>query len=168
MRKLLIILTFLIGAFFISFNFNSTQAVETTTNIEVIEKIPEKSLGERLIDRALTFIGTPYKWGATGPKSFDCSGFVKWIYNQEGIQLSRTSRSQYHNGTPVKRTDLKPGDLVFFARNKKSSKSIYHVGMVVDADNTGEYTFIHSTRGGVKVSSSHKYDKKFFGAIRIF
>ncbi|MCM1217965.1 MAG: C40 family peptidase [Lachnospiraceae bacterium] len=119
------------------------------------------------MNNAMKYLGVPYKWGAVGPKSFDCSGFMMWLYTQEGIEISRTSRQQYYNGTPVDRTELKPGDLVFFARNK-SPKSIYHVGMIVEEDSTGNNKFIHSTRGGVKISSlTGHYNKRFYAARRI-
>ena len=123
--------------------------------------------GQKIVDNAMKYIGCPYKWGSIGTKSFDCSGFVKWLYADMGINLNRTSREQYKHGVHVHRNNLHPGDLVFFARNK-SPKSIYHVGIIVDSDSQGSYSFIHSTRGGVKISDSQRYDKRYLGAKRIF
>ncbi|MDD4867554.1 MAG: C40 family peptidase, partial [Mycobacterium sp.] len=62
---------------------------------------------------ALSRLGCPYVWGATGPNQFDCSGLVQWSYAQAGIHLDRTTYQQIDDGTPVPRSRIRPGDLVF-------------------------------------------------------
>lgn len=62
---------------------------------------------------ALSRLGRPYVWGATGPDRFDCSGLTQWAYGQAGVRLSRTTYTQILDGIPVARSDIKPGDLVF-------------------------------------------------------
>lgn len=62
---------------------------------------------------ALTRLGCPYVWGATGPNRFDCSGLVKWAYAQAGVPLRRTTYEQITDGVPVPRAQVRPGDLVF-------------------------------------------------------
>jgi peptidoglycan DL-endopeptidase CwlO len=62
---------------------------------------------------ALSRLGRPYVWGATGPDQFDCSGLVQWSYAQAGIHLDRTTYQQIHDGVPVPRAQVRPGDLVF-------------------------------------------------------
>lgn len=62
---------------------------------------------------ALSRIGRPYVWGATGPDRFDCSGLTQWAYRQAGVPLSRTTYTQIHDGIPVVRSEIRPGDLVF-------------------------------------------------------
>lgn len=62
---------------------------------------------------ALSRIGRPYVWGATGPDQFDCSGLVQWSYAQAGIHLDRTTYQQINEGFPVARSQVRPGDLVF-------------------------------------------------------
>ncbi|AKK25414.1 C40 family peptidase [Mycobacterium sp. EPa45] len=62
---------------------------------------------------ALSRLGCPYVWGATGPDRFDCSGLVKWAYAQAGIRLDRTTYDQINDGVPVSRSQVRPGDLVF-------------------------------------------------------
>lgn len=62
---------------------------------------------------ALSRLGTPYVWGATGPDRFDCSGLVQWSYARAGIRLQRTTYDQIHQGVPVARSQVRPGDLVF-------------------------------------------------------
>ncbi|OBB68459.1 C40 family peptidase [Mycobacterium sp. 852014-50255_SCH5639931] len=62
---------------------------------------------------ALSRLGRPYVWGATGPEQFDCSGLVQWSYAQAGIHLDRTTYQQINDGIPVPRSQVRPGDLVF-------------------------------------------------------
>ncbi len=62
---------------------------------------------------ALSRLGRPYVWGATGPDEFDCSGLVQWSYAQAGIHLDRTTYQQINDGIPVLRSQVRPGDLVF-------------------------------------------------------
>lgn len=62
---------------------------------------------------ALSRLGRPYVWGATGPDQFDCSGLVQWSYAQAGIYLDRTTYQQINDGVPVPRSQVRPGDLVF-------------------------------------------------------
>ena len=62
---------------------------------------------------ALSRLGRPYVWGATGPNEFDCSGLVQWSYAQAGLHLDRTTYQQINDGVPVPRSQVRPGDLVF-------------------------------------------------------
>jgi cell wall-associated NlpC family hydrolase len=62
---------------------------------------------------ALSRLGRPYVWGATGPERFDCSGLVQWSYAQAGVHLGRTTYQQINDGIPVPRSLVRPGDLVF-------------------------------------------------------
>ncbi|OBE93906.1 C40 family peptidase [Mycobacterium sp. 852002-10029_SCH5224772] len=62
---------------------------------------------------ALSRLGRPYVWGATGPDQFDCSGLVQWSYARAGIHLDRTTYQQINDGVPVPRSQVRPGDLVF-------------------------------------------------------
>lgn len=94
---------------------------------------------------ALSKLGAPYKWAASGPDSFDCSGFTMWVYRQVGVSLPHSSRAQIGCGQRVSRDNLAPGDLVFFGRG-----TIHHVGIYVGGGN-----FVHAPSTGdvVKVSS---------------
>lgn len=62
---------------------------------------------------ALSRLGRPYVWGATGPNQFDCSGLVQWSYARAGVRLGRTTYEQIDDGIPVSRSQVRPGDLVF-------------------------------------------------------
>jgi cell wall-associated NlpC family hydrolase len=107
---------------------------------------------------ALSELGKPYSWGASGPGSYDCSGLTRHIYGQLGISLPHSSRAQYGCGQHVDRDELQAGDLVFFAR----SGSISHVGIYVGGGN-----FIHAPRTGdvVKISNLGEHGG-YVGAVR--
>ncbi len=62
---------------------------------------------------ALSRLGRPYVWGASGPNQFDCSGLVQWSYARAGIRLPRSTYQQINDGIPVPRSQVRPGDLVF-------------------------------------------------------
>lgn len=68
---------------------------------------------EAAVRAALTRLGCPYVWGATGPNRFDCSGLVKWAYAEAGVPVRRTTYEQITDGVPVPRAQVRPGDLVF-------------------------------------------------------
>jgi peptidoglycan DL-endopeptidase CwlO len=98
----------------------------------------------RAISAARTVLGAPYVWGATGPRSFDCSGLTGWAYRAAGISLPRTSRQQWFAGPHVRLGDLQPGDLLFWASNTSDPGTIHHValyiggGRIIQAPHTGD------------------------------
>ena len=81
-------------------------------------------------------LGCRYVWGATGPNTFDCSGLTSWCHKQLGINIPRTSLAQSKSGKAVSKSDLQPGDLLFW---KTTSAPVGHVGMYV-----GNGQFIHA------------------------
>lgn len=102
---------------------------------------------DAVVAYASNFLGTPYVWGGTSPQpGFDCSGFTSYVYRHFGISLPRVSASQATVGTAVDKSDLQPGDLVFF---KKPGRAIHHVGIYV-----GDGAYIHSPQTGDKVKIS--------------
>lgn len=118
----------------------------------------------RVLEIAARYLGTPYRYGGQAPGGFDCSGFVKYVYGQVGIELPRTAASQYGLGTEVSREQLIPGDLVFF---RCGGGAIDHVGIY-----SGNNQFIHSSSprsGGVIYSSMSEsyYARSYTGARRI-
>src|SRR5512141_847905 len=83
--------------------------------------------------------GTPYRYGATGPRAFDCSGYTRWVYAKVGRHLPRTSSEQSNATRHVSRSDRRVGDLVFF----KSGGHVYHVAIYA-----GHNTVWHAPRTG--------------------
>ena len=109
----------------------------------------EISKGNQVVNYAYKFLGKPYVYGAAGPNSFDCSGLTLYVYNKFGVDISRTTYTQVSQGTKVNRSDLKPGDLVFF----NTEGSISHVGIYI-----GDGDFIHAPRTGKPVMVSSLSD----------
>jgi peptidoglycan DL-endopeptidase CwlO len=108
---------------------------------------------------AMRYLGVPYRWGGASPSTgFDCSGFTMYVYAQVGIALPHYTGSQYAMGVPVPRSQLQPGDLVFF-------DGLGHEGLYV-----GNNQFIHAPHTGdvVKISSiSGWYASTYVGARRV-
>ncbi|MBO4757942.1 MAG: C40 family peptidase [Bacteroidales bacterium] len=129
-------------------------------------------VADLLIEEAYKHIGTPYRYGARGPKAFDCSGFTGYVYRQLGIELSRSSKDQARDGRPVEGTyaDMQKGDIIIFGA-RANRKSIGHVGIFIEMMPDGQdFTFIHAaTHGGVTVShiKEEYYAVRFLGARRI-
>ena len=112
-------------------------------------------LARRLPPYALTRVGSPYSWGATGPSAFDCSGLVQWAYHQVGKSLPRTSQAQAAAGTPVNRDELQPGDVVTFYSDAS------HVGLYA-----GNGLVLHASTFGVPVGVSPMSRMPFHNARR--
>lgn len=129
------------------------------TGIENTSYASEKPGLGQAIDEV---IGTPYKWGGTTTSGFDCSGFIRYIFDQFQTDLPRTSSSQALAGTKVDKDELLPGDLVFF---NTSGAGISHAGIYV-----GEGEFAHSSSSkGVTISklSEAYYAKRYVTARRV-
>ncbi len=124
------------------------------------------SLGLQVVEYAKQFLGTPYSWGGNGPSAFDCSGFTKYVYSHFGYTLNRTASSQLNNGWAVSRSELQPGDLVFFY-NGRVSTPVSHVGIYV-----GDGQFIHASTNTYAVQYdslySNYYRSVYVYARRIF
>jgi cell wall-associated NlpC family hydrolase len=96
---------------------------------------PPSSRAGIAVRAALSRLGRPYVWGATGPNQFDCSGLVQWSYRQAGINLERTTYGQIDDGVPVPPSQIRPGDLVF--PHSGHVQMAIGNGMVVEAPHAG-------------------------------
>ncbi|PRA32307.1 MULTISPECIES: C40 family peptidase [Pseudomonas] len=119
-----------------------------------------------VLSRAVNVLGTPYRWGGSSPsKGFDCSGLVKYAFNDvKAVDLPRTSNAMAAgHGLKVDRKDLKPGDLLFF---KLKSRQVNHVAIYLGNDR-----FIHAPRRGKSVSidtlKKPFWDKNYVIAKRV-
>ena len=151
-------------------NIGNGKVMEAPKDVMLPARDTLSPLQRRLIETAKTKLGSKYKYASAGPSTFDCSGFMLYVFKQEGIALPHGSRSQYTMGKALKKGEpLKPCDLVFFSGSKVSS-TVGHVGMVLDYNaGTGEFTFIHAAMTGVEiqVSTADYYARRYIGARRV-
>ncbi len=120
--------------------------------------------GDRLVSRAMNYLGTPYRYGGISPKTgFDCSGFVYYLYGAVfGHRIPRMPHDMAREGTPVARSDLKRGDIVFFGHRG----TFTHIGLYA-----GNGQFVHATHSGspVMVTSldADYYRTRYMTAVRL-
>ncbi len=119
-------------------------------------KIPGNSVGVQALRWALTKRGDPYVWGGAGPNVFDCSGLVMWAYAQIGISLPHFTGAQWNSGVHISRSQLQPGDLVFFFAD------ISHVGMYI-----GNGLMVDASTFGQPVHVQPIFWSAYVGAVRI-
>lgn len=116
---------------------------------------PTRAPRSQVVSIAKRYLGAPYSWGAAGPNAFDCSGFTMFVYSQVGVSLPHSSRAQIGVGERVSRSDVAPGDLVFFG------SPIHHVGMYI-----GGGMMIHAPHSGDVVKISPAFRGDYVGASR--
>ena len=123
-------------------------------------------IGEQIAAFAKQFLGTPYVWAAESPEEgFDCSGLVSYCFQSFGYSTNRTAATLYSNGTAVEKSDLQPGDAVFFRSD--GSSTISHVGLYIG---NGEMIHASSSAGKViitNIEDSGYYTRNYVGARRI-
>jgi cell wall-associated NlpC family hydrolase len=124
-----------------------------------------KSSGDvrNVIQEARSLLGKGYKYGTSGPDTFDCSGLVMYVFNKASIKLPHNAAEQASCGVHVDKSDLEPGDVVFFSYY--GGKSINHSGVYI-----GDNKFIHSStnKGVITTSlSSDYYSSNYKGARRV-
>ncbi len=123
-----------------------------------------KVTGSQILAEAKKYLGAPYVSGGASPSGFDCSGFVYYVLKQLGYSVSRTPAAQFNYGTTVSKSDLKVGDIVFFANTYTSG--ISHVGIYA-----GNGQFIHAPNSRSTVSysdlTSGYWAQHYYGARRV-
>jgi cell wall-associated NlpC family hydrolase len=137
---------------------SAPQPATTATTTQAPTGAPPSKHGG-VVGIAMQYLGTPYRWGGSSPSTgFDCSGFTMYVFSQAGVSIPRTVSTQYAAGVPVARSELQPGDLVFF-------NGLGHVGIYI-----GGNQFIHSPHTGdvVKISAmTGYYSSNYVGGRRI-
>ncbi|MFE3324196.1 NlpC/P60 family protein [Streptomyces sp. NPDC059176] len=124
--------------------------------VDLGNEVPASQRGAAALNAAATQIGKPYLSGAEGPNSYDCSGLTQWSYRQAGVSISRTTYTQQNDGVKIGRSQLKPGDLVFF-------NNLSHVGLYA-----GNNQILHAPHPGASVRyESMDYMGTFQFGVRI-
>jgi peptidoglycan DL-endopeptidase CwlO len=118
--------------------------------------ITGSGVGVQALKAAMEMLGKPYRYGAEGPNSFDCSGLTSWAFQQVGVTLPRSSSQQARVGSPVPRDQLRPGDLLFFYR------PVSHVGIYI-----GDNKMINAPQTGDVVKYSDISSRPITGARRL-
>lgn len=131
-------------------------------------------LGSVAAAAALRWIGTPYSWGGGGPAGptrgiaqgagtvgFDCSGLVTYAWARAGVHLVHYATAQYNSGPHPSRSELRPGDLVFFAHNPADPSTIHHVGIYI-----GNGQMVEAPFTGARVRISPAFRPDYAGATR--
>ncbi len=142
----------------VNFRYKATESNKNTNTY-----VASNPKGQALIDEAAKYLGTPYVWGGTSPSGFDCSGFMQYVCSKNGIRINRVADDQMKNGTPVSKSQLEPGDLVFFGSGSYAN----HVGMYV-----GDGMMIHSPSTGKSIMytdiTTGYYESRYIGARRVY
>jgi peptidoglycan DL-endopeptidase CwlO len=134
-----------------NFSFNVAYAAQCTN-------------GEKIAGTAMKYLGRPYEYGAEGPSSFDCSGLTKYLYATLGLSLPHSARAQSRIGKYISKSQLQPGDLVFFTTD--GSGKVSHVGLYIGG---GKFVQAPSRGRNVSVTSltSGYFAKRYVTARRL-
>jgi cell wall-associated NlpC family hydrolase len=180
MQKLRYIFALFVGVLMTIPTANDSMLIKCVEGVECeevamagspeMEDVKRIAKADNLINTALKYLGVKYRWGGSSPEGFDCSGFTKYVFNEEGINLTRTSYSQCREGEKIDGIEnLKRGDLVFFG-GENSIRTVGHVGIVTEVDSVAHrFKFVHASRTGIKVdkSTDSYYRLRYIGARRI-
>jgi cell wall-associated NlpC family hydrolase len=149
----------------------STKLARKSNRITNVSKASSTSssktdIAQSIINNAIDFNGTSYKYGGTTNKGMDCSGLIYVSFKKEAIALPRVSRDMAKQGQQITLQNANKGDLLFF-KTSKNSKDINHVGLIVNSEN-GNIKFIHATtsNGVITSSLSEPYWKLTFIEVR--
>ena len=168
-----LLITFISGILLFSAVATSHAQVASPLDSGEVE-ITARELADQLIEYAETFLGTPYRYGANGPKRFDCTGYTRYVYGHFGFHnLSRSAKDQAKDGREVDISDfhnLQKGDILAIG-SRRNPKVVGHAAIFVGLDSTGrDPRFIHASVHGVRYSSmltESYYANRILGARRI-
>ncbi|MEA4850565.1 MAG: LysM peptidoglycan-binding domain-containing protein [Paludibacter sp.] len=163
----------LLGIFFSSLQLYAQASVELKMSADTLKNsfgpLLKPNLSDSLINYGKLYLNTPYRYGSGGTAHFDCSGFTSHVFRNFGYNLQRSSADQANQFPEIAKSQLQPGDLVFFNGRRRNGR-VGHVGIVVSAKEDGDFDFIHaSVKSGVIISNSKEdyYLKRFVRAGRV-
>jgi cell wall-associated NlpC family hydrolase len=158
---------------------DSAAPVQVETPNPVVEKpspnpIPAKQTEsispelERVLSRAKSLEGAPYQAGGSSPAGFDCSGFVRYVYQQGDVVLPRSSEAMFLVGKSIQRQEARQGDLLFFTGSDANSAEVGHVAMVLESGE-GQLLMIHASNRGVVIDDYYNmpyYQERYLATRR--
>jgi cell wall-associated NlpC family hydrolase len=106
---------------------------------------------ESIVNTAKKYLGARYRRGGNSPSGFDCSGYVRYVFDKNGISLPRSAARQFDAGRKIEYEEMKPGDLLFFMIDKQT---VSHVAIYI-----GKNRFIHAPSNGKSVSYSSMHER---------
>lgn len=142
----------------------ASYSVPASTSAAGAKPAVANEWGDKLVSRAMNYLGTPYRYGGTSPQTgFDCSGFVYYLYGAVfGQRIPRMPHDMVRQGTPVARSDLQRGDLVLFGHRG----TFTHIGIYAGNDQ-----FVHATHRGSPVMVTNLdadyYRQRYITAVRL-
>ena len=143
--------------------FVGGKSTGVTPSASALQQPGGSASASAILATAKTYLGVPYVWGGSTPSGFDCSGYVQYVFAKHGISLPRTSKQQWSVGTAVSKSNLVPGDLVFFANTYTSG--ISHLGIYMGG---GQFIHASSSKGVIISELSNSYwASHYYGAKRI-
>jgi cell wall-associated NlpC family hydrolase len=133
----------------------------------VSSRVSRQEKTDKVITRARSYIGTPYKYGGSTVLGMDCSGLLMRSFEVIDVYIPRTAKEQSQLGKKVTMDALKPGDLVFFKTLKKQGR-VTHAGLVTDTRKNGQILFIHSSssKGVIEANLLSDYYRSTFVKAR--
>jgi peptidoglycan DL-endopeptidase CwlO len=134
----------------------AARSTTFTLNPRAVAAAAPAAVRTSAMQKALGKVGSKYRYGASGPNAFDCSGLVNWAYRSSGKSLPRTSKALSRVGTPVSKSALQPGDLVFFYGGPS------HVGIYI-----GNGKIVHASNPRHPVKTADMRTMPFHSARRI-
>ncbi|MEU1389990.1 MULTISPECIES: C40 family peptidase [unclassified Nonomuraea] len=154
-----------------------TQRIDESLDPAALAALQTSGRGSVALAAAFKMIGVPYSWGGGGPdgpsygtaqgagiNGFDCSGLSEYAWAKAGVRIGSDTSAQWRAGVRVRRSQLKPGDLIFFATNPKDPSTIHHVVMNIDGR---RYIHAPSTGSRVRVDTWTSYrEAEYAGAVR--
>ena len=136
----------------IALNETNKDYISTRANYTSSRSYSRISISNKIANTGKSYLGVPYCKGGTTPKCFDCSGFVKYVYNKQGFYIPRMANDQLNNMVRISKDKAKPGDLVFFLSKNGYA---YHVGIYM-----GNNKVLHSPKPKSKVKIEKIWSKR--------
>jgi probable lipoprotein NlpC len=146
--------------------YHSTSLDVDLRSMDIAE-LSRRKTRKRVVSKAKSLVGRPYKYGGSSPAGFDCSGFSRFVFLSVDIDLPHGSQQQSELGKRTRLKNAKPGDLIFFGRKiKRRRYKITHVAIVCE-NKRGKLSFIHAASTGVRIDTNESANWESYWKKRV-